>query len=73
MITNQPQIETNSLRKFRKQLDLTLADVMQATGIDSSQLAKAERGEGGMSLGNWKLLAELYSCTLDELTQGILF
>ena len=73
MNTCQENMEINSLRKFRKSLDLTLKDVEQATGIDFSLLARAERGEGGMSLKNWKLLTELYECTLDELTQGILF
>jgi transcriptional regulator with XRE-family HTH domain len=55
------------LKSHRVRLRLTLADVEAATGIDRSNVARYERGEGETSFRRLEVLAQHYGVSLADL------
>lgn len=55
------------LRILRKQRNLSVTEVGEATGIDRSNVARYERGVGETALRRYELLAKFYGVTLADL------
>ena len=57
----------NRLRYYRERAGLTLAQLSDKTGIDISNLSRAERGSTDFAGQRWLIVAEELGCTVDEL------
>jgi len=57
----------NNLKNLREKADLTLAELSEKTGIDESNINRAERGVTDFNGQRWKALAKALGCTVDEL------
>lgn len=57
----------NNLKNLREKADLTLAELSEKTGIDESNINRAERGVTDFNGQRWKVLAKALGCTVDEL------
>lgn len=55
------------LRALREGRGLSLADVEARTGMDRSNIARYERGEGATSLDRYEDLAKFYGLDLGRL------
>lgn len=57
----------NNLQTFRIKAGLTQAELADKTGINQSNICRVERGVADFNGQNWKIIAEVLECTIDEL------
>lgn len=57
----------NKLRFYRERKDYTQIDLAKMTGIPQAKISRAENGVVELFGREWKVLADVLDCTVDEL------
>lgn len=57
----------NKLRFYREKKDYSQIDLAKRTGIPQAKISRAENGVVELFGREWKVLADVLGCTVDEL------
>lgn len=57
----------NKLRFYREKKDYSQIDLAKMTGIPQAKISRAENGVVELFGREWKVLADVLGCTVDEL------
>lgn len=57
----------NKLKNYRENAKLSQTELSERTGIDQAAISRAENGASDLKGQHWKLIANVFNCTVDEL------
>ena len=57
----------NRLKYYREKEDISQCELARRTGIDQGAISRTESGIRDLAGQEWKLVAEVLGCSVDEL------
>lgn len=57
----------NKLEHYRTKEGFTQAELAEKSGIDQAKISRVEKGIVDLTGQQWRVMAEIFGCTVDEL------
>lgn len=61
----------NKLEHFRQKAGMTQVELAEKSGVQQSEISKAEKGVKDLKGANWVSIARVLECSVDELLGGV--